>query len=177
MWTERARLVAAAAALGTVVTGGLVTVAVADDDRRIRVRLSGYDEVPSVSTAASGEFRMTLGKDRISYRLSYEDLEGTVTQAHIHFANRSTNGGITAWLCETASNPSPVDSTPTCPQEGVVKGTITAAEVVGPDAQGISPGEFRELRKAIKAQATYVNVHSTRFPGGEIRSQLSPRRR
>ena len=32
--------------------------------------------------------------------------------------------------------------------------------------------EFDELLRAIRAGATYVNVHSTRWPGGEIRSQI-----
>jgi hypothetical protein len=177
MLVRTTRLVVAAAALGTVGAGVLVTVAAADDDdddRRIEVHLSGYHEDPPVSTEASGEFRMKVDRDdeEITYRLEYEDLEGTVTQAHIHFGNRFSTGGVSAWLCETATAPSPVASTPTCPQSGSVTGTITAAEVVGPTAQGISAGEFDELVDAIRAQRTYVNVHSSAFPGGEIRSQL-----
>jgi len=38
--------------------------------------------------------------------------------------------------------------------------------------RGISAGELGELIAAIRAEATYVNVHSTRWPGGEIRSQI-----
>jgi hypothetical protein len=43
---------------------------------------------------------------------------------------------------------------------------------VGPAAQGIAAGEFAELVRAIKAGATYVNVHSSLFPTGEIRGQI-----
>ena len=39
------------------------------------------------------------------WTLTYGDLEGTVTQAHIHFGGRSLNGGISIWLCGTASIP------------------------------------------------------------------------
>ena len=51
-------------------------------------------------------------------------------------------------------------------------GTLTAANVVGPAGQGIAAGEFGELIRAIRAGKTYANVHSTKFPGGEIRRQI-----
>ena len=44
--------------------------------------------------------------------------------------------------------------------------------MIGPVGQGITAGQFDELVAAITAEATYVNVHTTLYPGGEIRSQL-----
>ena len=44
--------------------------------------------------------------------------------------------------------------------------------MIGPTAQGIAAGEFAELVDAIRHGVTYVNVHSTKYPGGEIRAQL-----
>jgi hypothetical protein len=44
--------------------------------------------------------------------------------------------------------------------------------VVGPSGQGIEPGEFDELVAAVRAGRTYANVHSTKYPAGEIRAQL-----
>ena len=38
--------------------------------------------------------------------------------------------------------------------------------------QGIAPGQLNELIAAIRAGVAYVNVHSTKFPGGEVRGQL-----
>jgi hypothetical protein len=140
--------------------------------------MTGYLETPAVSSVASGEFEATINDsaDTIMYELSYRDLEGTVTQSHIHFGQRSVLGGISAWLCETATNPSPSASTPTCPAPGgTVTGTITPAEVVGPTGQGIAPGEFEELVAAIRAGRAYANVHSSKFPGGEIRGQINDR--
>ena len=59
---------------------------------------------------------------------------------------------------------------------GTTRGAIRAVDVIGPatapTAQGIAPGEFAELLAAIRADTTYVNVHSSLYPGGEIRSQL-----
>jgi hypothetical protein len=147
--------------------------------------MSGYLEAPSVSTVASGKFKARIddANDMIHYELSYEGLEGTVTQAHIHFAQRSVNGAIETWLCETATNQNPLVTadTPTCPQSGTVTGTITPDEVNGqgptPPGQGIAPGEFEELVKAIRAGVTYANVHSSKFGGGEIRGQINDRSR
>jgi hypothetical protein len=140
--------------------------------------MTGYLEAPPISSVASGRFEATINDsaDTITYELSYGDLEGTVLQAHIHFGQRSVSAGISAWLCETATNPSPSASTPTCPAPGgTVTGTITPVEVVGPTGQGIAPGEFEELVAAIRAGRAYANVHSSKFPGGEIRGQINDR--
>ena len=89
------------------------------------------------------------------------------------------NGGIVVFLCQTATNPDPTGHAPTCPQSGTVTGTLTAANMTASaEAQGIAPGEFAELVRAIRAGVTYANVHSagtgvpTNFALGEIRGQI-----
>ena len=140
----------------------------------IDVRMRSYQEVPAVSSVAQGRFKATIDEraGTISYELSYSGLEGDVRQAHIHFGQRSVNGGISVWLCQTAANPDPNNQSPTCPQSGSVSGLIQAANVVGPAGQGIAPAEFAELVAAIRAGVAYANVHSSKFPGGEMRAQL-----
>ena len=129
-----------------------------------------------MSTVAEGEFHARISDDasQIDYELKYSDLEGSVTQAHIHFGQKGVNGGISVWLCgnpSTTVNPPP--GTQPCPAPpATITGTLTAANVVGPASQGIAAGEFAELISAIRAGKTYANVHSTKFPGGEIRSQI-----
>jgi CHRD domain len=162
----------AAAALGL-----LATAALADDARsrdRIEARLKGFAEVPAVSSAASGRFkaRIDSASQTLSYELSYNGLEDAVRMAHIHFGQHGVNGGIMVWLCQTAAFLSPVASTPPCPQSGTVSGVVSAADVVGPTGQGIAAAEFAEMARAIGAGVAYVNVHSNKFPGGEIRGQL-----
>ena len=150
------------------------------DGDKIRASLVGFDEVPSVSTTARGEFEARISRDEqfIDYELSYRGLQGTVTQAHIHFGQRHTAGGIVVWLCETATNQSPVDTTPTCPPStatGVtVTGTLRVADVVATAsaAQQVSAGELAEVIDAIRAGAAYVNVHTNLSPAGEIRGQI-----
>jgi hypothetical protein len=158
----------AAVPIGTIQADG-------DDhkQRSFRIKLSSFQEVPALSSPAKGEFRLRISGDgtSLSYVLSYSDLSAAVTQAHIHLGQRHTNGGISVFLCGTASNPGPA-GTPLCPASGTVERTVTAAEVIGPAGQGIAAGEFAELVTAIRAGATYANVHTTTFPGGEIRGQI-----
>ena len=137
--------------------------------------MTGYEENPDVSTVASGSFeaRLSHDGDSFAYELGYAGLEGTVTQAHIHFGKPAVNGGISIWLCESATNQSPSASTPTCPQEGTVSGEVGALDVVGPAGQGIAPGEFAEILAALRAGHAYANVHSSKFGGGEIRAQIN----
>ena len=164
---------------------------------RLSTDLSGYNEVhfnfnpgnattpPSaslrgaVSTNATGTFTARIDDDTqtIQYELSYSNLQGTVTQAHIHFGQPHTVGGIVVWLCQTTSamNPSPNSNnpTPTCPQSGTVTGTIGPADVLTATGQGLQAGEFAELVRALRAGVTYANVHtSPDFGQGEIRGQI-----
>ncbi len=151
----------------------------------IRARLIGYQEVPSVSTPARGEFEGTISRDDglIEYELSYSGLVGTVQQSHIHFGQRSVNGSVVIWLCQTATTPAPAavaGLTPFCPQSGTVTGHITAANVItaGTASQQIVAGELAEVIAAIRAGVAYANVHATPLnPGGEIRGQLRASRR
>jgi hypothetical protein len=161
------------------------SVAGADDrDRQmtLNARLSGFAEVPVISTTGKGSFRATIDpvSGNIDYTLSYADLQGKVTQAHIHIGPAQAAGGIAVWLCQTATNAAPVtippSVVPTCPDpSGTIKGTITPAHVIGPNAQLIAPGQLDEVVAAIKAGVAYVNVHSSAVPAGEIRGQFRPR--
>jgi hypothetical protein len=176
----RKRRIQLAAVVAVVAIASVVaTTAVAGGGKKIREHLTGFQEVPVVSTEGEGKFSAEVRRDRIDYRLRWEDLEGDVTQAHIHLGQRDVNGGITVWLCgnPTAGPPpiTPPAGTQRCPltDPGRISGTITEAHVVGPMGQGITAGEFDELLHAIRAGVTYANVHTSTFGGGEIRAQLN----
>lgn len=157
------------------------TVVWAQGFKKISELLTGYEEVPSVSTTGTGDFNARISNDgsRIDWELSYADLEGAVQQAHIHFGQKAVNGGITVFLCTNLGN-GPAGTQPCPAPPATISGTIVAADV-SPNipatqlarTQGINTGEIDELIKAIRAGATYVNVHSTLWPGGEIRSQIN----
>jgi hypothetical protein len=151
----------------------------ADDDhdrqRSFSATLVSFNEVPAVSSGeAKGLFRARLNHDgdALRYTLSYSGLSAPVTQAHIHFGRSRTNGAVMVFLCQTATNLDPTTLAPTCPNEGTVEGTITAANIVKAGTQGIDVGEFDEFVRALHEDAGYANVHTTAFPGGEIRGQV-----
>jgi CHRD domain len=169
----RLKLAAAVAVLAAGAVGG--TAALAGGGKEFNERLTGYEETPmSISTTGNGRFRAQIRSDRqeIRYRLRWADLEDTVTQAHIHLGQRATTGGISVFLCTNLGN-GPA-GTQACPagSPATIEGTIRPADVIGPAPQGIAAGEFGELVRGMKAGATYVNVHSAKYPSGEIRAQL-----
>ena len=136
--------------------------------------LEGYQETPSVSTIAGGSFEAKVAEDGLSFdwTLSYGGLEGNVTQAHIHFGQRSVNGGISIFLCSNLGNGPP--GTQLCPPSpATITGTADEGDVVGPLPQGIEAGAFDEILSAIRAGKAYANVHSSKWTGGEIRGQLN----
>jgi hypothetical protein len=151
----------------------IATVAKAD---QIGALLTGYEESPSVSTTASGEFTATVAPDgnSISYTESYSGLQAPVTQSHIHVGQLGVNGSVVIFLCQTPANPDPTGLAPQCPQEGTVSGTITAANVIAgaTTTQQLAAKDLAAVITAIQAGAAYANVHTNLSPGGEIRGQI-----
>ena len=159
-----------------VVAGLFATATVAKADQ-IRALLTGYEETPAaVSTTGRGEFIATIDSDSdaIHYRETFNGLQGTVTQSHIHVGQLSITGSIVIFLCQTPTNPDPTGLAPQCPQQGSVTGKITAANVIaGSQApQQLAAGDLAAVITAIRAGAAYANVHTNLSPGGEIRGQI-----
>jgi hypothetical protein len=172
----RVKLAAAVAVLAAGAAGGTTALA-GGGGKEFSEHLTGYEETPvAISTSGHGKFDARIRNgDEIDYRLKWSDLEGAVTQSHIHLGARAETGGISVFLCSNLSNgPAGTQACPTTPK-ATITGTIRPADVIGPAGQGIAAGEFGELVRAMKAGATYVNVHSQLYPGGEIRAQLERR--
>ena len=154
-----------AVAVAIVAVIGMGTAAVADNVRE-REDLTGYEEVPALSTPGAGEFKIDLNRagDALNYSLTFSGLETDATQAHIHFENATNNGPIVVFLCSNLGN-GPA-GTQACPAAGgTITGTIMAADVgAGAAAQGLAAGEFEEFVRALRSGATYVNVHSIGRP-------------
>jgi hypothetical protein len=143
--------------------------------RKLDARLSGYQQVPPVSTSGRGSFAARFDREArvLRYRLRFADLEGDVLFAHVHFAPRGVEGGVIAWLCAAPGTAGAPAETPVC--EGIsdeVRGSLSADDVVGPADQGIEPGEAMEALAAVARGLAYVNVHSALYPDGEIRGQI-----
>ena len=153
-------------------------------------KLRGLNETPIVISGATGHAIVTISADEksISYELSYSGLEGSVGTgksvlfAHIHVGRPTVTGGVSVFFCGGGNTSATKAACPPAAGPGTsnpsVTGTWTAADMIGPTAQGVDPanpnGEdsFARLVKAIKSGLTYANVHTSRSQGGEIRGQL-----
>ena len=145
-----AALVVGAAALG------IATYALAGGPgfNHLTESLIGYQEVPSVSSTGHATFTADVSNDgnSIAYSMTYEGLESNVTQSHIHFGQRSVNGGISVFLCTNLGNG--VATTQACPTTGgTISGVITAADV-SPNIPATA---------AARAQAPVIHIRRTRI--------------
>ncbi len=164
----------AAAGLIAMIAAPVVT---GDSARTFRASLDGYAEVPAVSTLGRGSFSARLDGQSLKFRLTYRDLSGPPTQAHIHFGAPATSGGISIWLCGSVppATPNHPSQPANCPltNSGEVNATVFPANVIGPDGQGIAPGEWDEVVRAIRSGVTYANIHTVKHGPGEIRGRIT----
>jgi hypothetical protein len=144
-------------ALALVAAVAIPTSAVGAAKRTFHVRLSGAKEVPRNSSRATGTASFTISRNgkSIRYRLTAHGLHGKPTAAHIHLGSRKIAGGI---LIALKLRPFHL------PASGVVtKKSFTPMGNVKTFAQAI---------RAIRAGRTYVNIHTKKYPAGEIRAQI-----
>jgi hypothetical protein len=155
--------------------GFTMSAASADNGSSVfSAHLTGFRETTSILTNGTANFSAVVRNNTMSYKLTFSGLTSNATQSHIHFAQPGVNGGIFVWLCQSATNPSPVATTPMCPAAGgTVTGTITAADIVAVPTQNVVAGDFNELLRIVRAGDAYANIHTTMFPAGEIRGQVS----
>jgi CHRD domain len=144
-------------------------------------KFSGFEEVGplnaetgAIFSPGTGTLDLDLNRSAktIAFKLTYSGLSAPVTQAHIHFGKEHVPGGIMVWFCGSLTNPGPA-GTQTCPAAGgTVTGMITGANVIGPTAQHVTPGDFDALVAALVSDTAYGNIHTMNFPAGEIRGQV-----
>jgi hypothetical protein len=135
-----------------------------------KASLDGYQEVPAISTQGNGLVKIKLkDSSTLEYTLSFSDLKGTATQAHLHFGQLGVQGGIIANLCGDGVKPA-------CTPGQDIVGTIVAADILDLSVQGIQAGGFDDALRAIRSGNAYVNVDSSVWPNGEIRGQFFPHR-
>jgi len=126
--------------------------------------LSGAEEVPPRPTAASGTAQIIVDGDQISYAIEVDDISA-VTAAHIHSGAPGVYGSIRLFLY-------PPERGTTAPQVTTSdKMVLVQATVPSSNVSGVT---FQELLAQMRANGAYVNVHTTTFPGGEIRGTIRP---
>jgi len=139
-----------------------------DDVVSLRARLQGANEVPAINSNGTALFTSTIHPDgSITFKVTFENLTSNLILSHLHFGKEHVAGGVMIFLCGG-------DSQPACPAvtSGSFEGTITAANVTGPGGQGITAGDLASALRAIRQGAAYANIHTVKFPGGELRGQV-----
>jgi len=133
--------------------------------------LQSYQEVPALQSNAAGHIELDIDGNTVHYTLTFSNLRADATQSHIHIGQAGVNGGVTVFFCSNLGN-GPA-GTPACPlRGGTLTGTFGSSNVLPITAQGIGAGEISAVLKALRNGVAYANVHSTQFPGGEIRGQI-----
>jgi hypothetical protein len=96
------------------------------------------------SSHGTGTFTATVSKGTLSWHLSFTRLTGKATAAHIHLGKKGVAGNVLIPLC--------------APCAKAAMGTVK-----------LNAMQLRDLTKS----ATYVNLHTAKYPNGEIRGQLA----
>jgi len=132
-----------------------------------RAQLSGKNVVPPVTTKAEGQAVFSLSQDgtKLRYKLTVSNIEN-VTFAHIHLAAPGRNGPPVVGLYPESTRQTPV----TGKFAGTLaQGAITAKQLTGP----LAKKTLKDLAAEMKAGKTYVNVHTRKYPDGEIRGAIT----
>jgi hypothetical protein len=137
-------------------------------DAQFTAHLIGYNEVPSLNSPAHGDLTLAVGDGRLTWSLTYAGFVNQPTVAHVHVGQPGVSGGVSFFFCGGTK--------PACPSSAsgpvTITGTTLPADIIGPTAQGFAAGDLNSVVKAIQAGFTYANMHTSAFPGGEIRGQL-----
>lgn len=158
------------ATVAVLAIGAIGTASASNDQserKDSKAKLSGFAEVPAISTTGAGRLRLSIDKTNttITYELTFSGLEGgAATGAHLHLGQPGVAGAVIVNLCPVTCV-SPVTRT-------IVAGDIVVTAAAA--AQGIAgPADWAEVLRAIRAGVVYVNVHTATYAGGEIRGQVS----
>jgi hypothetical protein len=162
--------------LKIAITAPLLMVPACGDDEpaglatSFSATLSGTNEVPAVTTPATGTATFSVSGNQITYTINATNLQNAVL-GHIHLAPAGQNGDVRLNLCGTGA-----------PQPACTSGTGVVATGTNGTTVGTPAITFEELLSAMRTGDAYVNVHTSAAgctpgnpgcnPGGEIRGQI-----
>jgi hypothetical protein len=144
---RRIGLLLGVAAIGVLASASLATGSAVKKSVKFNAALNIGQEVPhpkGTKVGASGHFSATLDGTTLKWSLTFAHLSGPATAAHIHSGARGTSGNVLVALCSPCTSPA--------------SGTAT-----------LTPDQIA----AMTSGGTYVNVHTSKNPNGEIRGQIT----
>jgi len=145
------KVVGAAFLAALVITGLAAGAAQKSETYKFKAKLNAAAEVPkpvSVPAGATGSFAVTTiepktGKVKLSWKLTFSHLSGKAVAAHIHLGPKGKPGNVIVVLC------------------GPCKSGQTGKALIA-----------RKIEDELEKGQTYVNVHTAKNAGGEIRGQI-----
>jgi hypothetical protein len=136
--------------------------------------LSGANEVPAVTTTASGWANWVLeDASTIQYDIVVSGID-SITMAHFHAAAAGQNGPIMAWFVPSETARAAGPGSISVPSAG---GVLRQNRVSRASLAMVAPYTWDSLVTRMRAGTTYLNVHTRRNPGGELRGNVGPGRR
>lgn len=153
------RLAAAVAAAALTACGGGNSIGGLDAEAAFVIQLTQAAEIPAPRpTTASGAAQIVIYPDRVDYEISGSSITG-VTMAHIHTGAVGVAGPIFATLLSQPSSPS-----------GTINGVIVSGSFTSANLpSGVT---LQSLKDLLLSGNSYVNVHTSANPQGEIRGQI-----
>ena len=137
------------------------------DKMNFTTHLSGDNEVPARDTNATRQVIVRINKDEssIHFKIIVANVQANITGSHFHMGPAGANAGVVVNLLNISDFPPETNA----PVNGILaEGTITASNLSG----ALAGKPLSNLISAIRAGNIYVNVHTTTYPGGEVRGQL-----
>jgi Cu/Zn superoxide dismutase len=156
-WKER--MMKPTTILVALVAGLAMATAAYAQEQKFETELSGAAERPEpVATDGVGDAKFESDGASVDFELKWDDLTSPAFAAHIHCGGPQEAGpvGVTLFAGEMGT-------------EGEVKGTFTAPD----PGNGCGWEDLADVLEAMASGDTYVNVHTTDHPGGEIRGQIA----
>jgi hypothetical protein len=144
---KASRFVLAAVAAAALVFAGL-GIAASLETYKVHAKLTGSQEVPKNKSKGTGSFAGTVvekGKSKtLKWRLTFKGLSGKAVAAHVHLGKKGVAGPVAVPLCG--------------PCKSGAHGTAKVTE---------------KIVSALEHHKAYANVHTAKYPDGEIRGQIS----
>lgn len=125
------------------------------------VSMNGAKEVPSKTTSATGTTELVVHPTFVDYRIDVSGITN-VTAAHIHTGNATVAGPILVGLFALGAGLS----------TGLINGELISGRITPEGLPGTV--SLDSLKSLFRSGNSYVNVHTTVNPGGEIRGQITP---
>lgn len=162
----------------TALTLSLLTVALALPASAATITYTTALDPEAAGATGTGTASVTFddAKNMLQIVASFSGLSGTTTVAHIHCCTPSP-GADTAGVAVT---PGTLPGFPVGVTSGTYAGTVAMLDPASYTAAfltnfggGTAAGALAALLAGMDAGTAYFNVHSTTFPGGEIRGFVS----